>query len=175
MQPGSAQCPLRVPGRCTELSAPAPLSLNHCPGGISVADPGGPVLRARQQGKVPQGSGPASSPAAQGQLFRMTQVVVLGTIIRWKKMQMTRKLREYISFYHLLRLETRPVIYSFLMKYKDLGPSCLGPGKFICKHEVDYVGARWRWGFNCTAFIECLQCARSGKESRGAIRYNPPL
>lgn len=164
-----------MPGSCTELSAPAPLSPHHCPGGISVADPGGPVLRARQQGKLPRGSGPASSPLAHGQLFRMIQVVALGAIIWWKRMQMTRKLRKSISFCRLLRLETQPVIYSFLMKYKDPGPSCLGPGKFICKHEIDFLGARWRWGFNCTAFIECLQCARSGEEPRGAIRYNPPL
>ena len=38
-------------------------------------------------------------------------------------MQMTRKLKKEISFYHLLRLETWPAISYFLMKYTNLGPS----------------------------------------------------
>lgn len=61
----------------------------------------------------------------QPQLLGTIQMVALGIIIQCRGgwgMQMTRKLRKSISFHHLLRLETRPAICSFL-KYKGLGPS----------------------------------------------------
>lgn len=74
-------------------------------------------------------------------------------------MQVTRKVRKQISFYHLQRLETRPAPCSFLMKYKGLGPSYPGPGKLIYKHEIDFSRARWKRGLNCV-FINVPGWAR---------------
>lgn len=86
-----------------------------------------------QQGGAHRGPRPAASSAAAGWLLGTIQVVALGEIVQWKKkkikVQMTRKLET--SFHHLLRLKTRSELSSFLMKYRDLGPSYLGPGKLI--------------------------------------------
>ena len=77
-------------------------------------------------------------------------MAALGNMIQRKKqkMQMTRKLKKEIGFHHLLRLEIWPAISSFLMKYRNLGPSYLGLGKLTYKHETGCLRARWKWTLN---------------------------
>lgn len=76
---------------------------------------------------------------------------------------MTRKLRKQIGFHHLLRLETGPAIYSFLVKYKEPGFSYLAPGKLIYKHEIDFSRARGRR-------IQLYECVWSAYNVQGTAR-----
>lgn len=58
-----------------------------------------------------------------------------------------------------------------MIKYKDLGPSYLGPRKLI--YDTDSWGPDGSGVSIVQTFTECSRCARNGEESRGEISHKP--
>lgn len=114
--------------------------------------------------------GPASLWAAVTAALGASQVVALGTISSGGNAN-DQEVERPTGVSHSLRRETWPEACSLSMKYKELGPSYPGAGKLIYKHEIDFLGARWKWGCDRRSVY---QCASSGEESRGGMRSNPP-
>lgn len=59
---------------------------------------------------------------------------------------------------------------SFLDEIQRPWTSDLGPIRLISKYEIDFSGARWKWGFNCADIYRmltmCKECEGSGSETR---------
>lgn len=149
-------------------------------GPSSLSPPSSPVPRTwrqwprrhvAQQGRRLQEVGLASLPAAVLAALRGDSGGGSGDNYPVGGNANDQEVERHMGFSHLLRRETWPAICSLSMKYRELGPSYPGAGKLIYKHDIDFLRGRWKWGFDCRSVY---QCARSGEESRGGMRYNPP-
>lgn len=76
----------------------------------------------------------------------------------------------------MLRLETWPAICSFL-KCKEPGLSYLGHRKLLIidKREIDFLRARWKWGFKCTNVYRVLTVCKERCGVQGGIRHTAGL